>query len=396
MKNISYRLKNMSFSKTLYMANIARNLINKGYKNIINLGIGEPDFNPPGFVLHAAKKAIDDGYHKYSPISGYYDLRETICKKFKRDNELNYNPSQIVVSTGVKQSIINIFLSILNPEDEVIIPAPYWVSYYEMIKLCEAKPVIIHTDRKKNFKVTAIQLEKSINSKTRAFIFSSPSNPSGGVYSKSELKALAKILSKHKNIMIVSDEIYEHICYKSHASIASIPEVYDQTITSNGISKAFSMTGWRIGYIGAPEWIAQACEKVQGQMTSGANSLSQRAAIAALAARIKSISMIVSLKKRRNLVLEFIDKITGFQSNIPKGTFYVFPDVSNLLHRNISRTLIKNSDDLALILLEKIKVLTIGGSSFGKEKHLRISYAMSESKLLDAFRRMKNLFYGKN
>lgn len=390
MKNISYRLKNMSFSKTLYMANIARNLINKGYKNIINLGIGEPDFNPPGFILHAAKKAIDDGYHKYSPISGYYDLRKTICKKFKRDNGLNYNPSQIVVSTGVKQSIINVFLSILNPDDEVIIPAPYWVSYYEMVKLCEAKPVIIHTDRKTNFKVTAIQLEKSINSKTRAFIFSSPCNPSGVVYSKSELKSLAKILS-NKNIVIVSDEIYEHICYRSHASIASIPEVYGQTITINGISKAFSMTGWRIGYIGAPECIAKACEKVQGQMTSGANSISQRAALAALAASMKS--MIVSLKKRRNFVLEFIDKIPGFQSNIPKGTFYVFPDVSNLLHRNISGTFIKNSDDLAMILLEKVKVLTIGGSSFGKEKHLRISYAMSESKLLEAFRRIKNLLY---
>lgn len=395
MKNISYRLKNMSFSKTLYMANIARNFINKGYKNIINLGIGEPDFNPPGFILHTAKKAIDAGYHKYSPISGYYDLRETICKKFKRDNGLNYNPSQIVVSTGAKQSIINVFLSILNPDDEVIIPAPYWVSYYEMVKLCEAKPVIIQTDKKKNFKVTAMQLEKSINSKTRAFIFSSPSNPSGCVYSKSELKSLAKILSKHKNIVIVSDEIYEHICYKSHASIASIPEIYSQTITINGISKAFSMTGWRIGYIGAPEWIAKACEKVQGQITSGANSISQRAAIAALASRMKSISMIVSLKKRRNLVLEFLDKIPGFQSNIPKGTFYIFPDVSNLLHRNISVTFIKNSDDLAMILLEKIKVLTIGGSSFGKEKHLRISYAISERKLLEAFRRIKNLLYVK-
>jgi aspartate aminotransferase len=395
MKNISHRLKNMSFSKTLYMANIARNLINKGYKNIINLGIGEPDFNPPGFILHAAKKAIDDGYHKYSPISGYYDLRETICKKFKRDNGLNYNPSQIVVSTGGKQSIINVFLSILNPENEVIIPAPYWGSYYEMVKLCEAKPVIIHTDRKTNFKVTAVQLEKSINSKTRAFIFNSPCNPSGGVYSISELKSLAKILSKHKNIVIVSDEIYENICYRSHASIASIPEVFGQTITINGISKAFSMTGWRIGYIGAPEWIAKACEKVQGQITSGANSIAQRTAIAALAVdRMKS--MIVSLKKRRNLVLEFLDKIPGFQSNIPEGTFYVFPDVSNLLHRNVSGTFIKNSDDLAMILLEKIKVLTIGGSSFGKEKHLRISYAMSEDKLREAFRRIKNLLYVKN
>lgn len=390
MLKISHRLQGMSYSQTLSMASKARDLRSQGY-DIINLSIGEPDFIPPKFILNSAKKAIDNGYHYYTPVSGYQELREVICKKFKRDNNLNYNPSQIVVSTGVKQSIINILLTLLNPGDELIIPAPYWVSYYEMAKLCEAKPVIINTDIKTNFKITAEQLEKVITSKTKAFIFSSPCNPSGSIYSKNELKKLVKVFEKYPNIIIISDEIYEHIRYSNikHTSIASFSEVYDQTVTINGLSKAFSMTGWRIGYIGAPEWLAKSCDKIQGQTTSGPNSIAQYAAITALNYHPKSINyMINAFEKRRNLVLKLISGIYGFKYNYPEGAFYIFPDISFFFGKKLYGYNIKSSEDFAMYILNKAHVAIVGGSAFGNSNCIRISYAVSEKILEQAFQRI--------
>lgn len=390
MLKISHRLKSMSYSQTLTMASKARDLRSQGY-DIINLSIGEPDFIPPLFILNSAKKAIDMGYHYYPPVSGYQELREVICKKFKRDNNISYHPSQIVVSTGVKQSIINVLLTLLNPNDELIIPAPYWVSYYEMAKLCEATPIIINTDIKTNFKITPEQLEQAITARTKAFIFSTPCNPSGSIYSKTELENLVKVFKKNKNIIIISDEIYEHIRYSNikHTSIASFPEVYEQTVTINGLSKAFSMTGWRIGYIGAPEWLAQSCDKVQGQTTSGANSIAQYAAITALKASPKCINyMIHAFEKRRNLVLKLISGIYGFKCNYPQGAFYVFPDISFFLGKKINGYDIKSSEDFSMYLLNKAHVAIVGGSSFGNPNCIRISYAISEKNIETAFQRI--------
>lgn len=390
MLKISHRLKSMSYSQTLTMASKARDLRSQGY-DIINLSIGEPDFIPPEFILNSAKQAIDKGYHYYTPVSGYQELREVICKKFKRDNNINYNPSQIVVSTGVKQSIINILLTLLNPGDELIIPAPYWVSYYEMAKLCEAIPIIIHTDIKTNFKITPEQLEKAITPNTKAFIFSTPCNPSGSIYSKNELETLVKVFKKYKNVIIISDEIYEHIRYSNikHTSIASFPEVYEQTVTINGLSKAFSMTGWRIGYIGAPKWLAESCDKVQGQTTSGANSIAQYAAITALKSSPKCINyMINAFEKRRNLVLKLISGIYGFKCNYPQGAFYVFPDISFFFGKVINGYNIKSSEDFAMYLLNKAHVAIVGGSAFGNANCIRISYAISEKHIEKAFQRI--------
>ncbi|WP_185868753.1 pyridoxal phosphate-dependent aminotransferase [Blattabacterium cuenoti] len=390
---LSYRLKNISYSQTIAMSSKARAMKKKGY-DIINLSLGEPDFLPPDFVLHAAKQAMDDGYHYYTPVSGYLDLRETICEKFSRDNRLKYTPSQIVVSTGAKQSIINVLLSLLNKDDEVIIPAPYWVSYYQMVKFCEAYPVIIPTHMKNDFKITPEQLESCITERTKLFIFSTPCNPTGSVYSYEELKNLSKIFKKHPQIMILSDEIYEHIYYgKSHPiSIGIFHEIYPQVITLNGISKAFSMTGWRIGYIGAPEWIAQSCDKIQGQMTSCANSIAQRAAIAALKSHPKSIGyMIKEFKKRRNLVLDLIQEIHGIQWNKPHGSFYIFPNISSFFGKEIHGVIIQNANQFAEFLLEKIYVATVSGSAFGDHECLRISYASSEATIIEAFMRIKNL-----
>lgn len=393
----SYRLNNMSFSETLAMTAKARKLIMQGY-NVINLSIGEPDFSPPQFILDSAKKAIDDGFHYYTPVSGFLELKEVICKKFKRDNSLIYNTSQIVISTGAKQSIINILFSLLNPGDELIIPAPYWVSYYEMAKLCEANPIIINTNYKNNFKLTPDQLESAITHKTKAFIFSSPCNPSGSVYSWKELNALVKVFIKHPNIILISDEIYEHICYSvKHISLASFTEIYNQTITVNGISKIFSMTGWRIGYIGAPEWIAKACDKIQGQTTSCPNSIAQRAAITALNASPKCIQfMIKSFEKRRNLIIKLIKEIKGFKLNIPEGAFYIFPDISYYFNKIILGKKIKNAEDFSIFLLEKAYVATVSGSAFGIKNCIRISYAISEEKLIDAFKRIKKILQTNN
>ncbi|WP_185853584.1 pyridoxal phosphate-dependent aminotransferase [Blattabacterium cuenoti] len=392
MKNrLSHRLQNISYSQTIAMSAKARELKNKGY-DIINLSLGEPDFLPPNFVLDAAKQAIDEGYHYYTPVSGYLELRKVICEKFYRDNHLKYTPSQIVVSTGAKQAIMNVLLSLLNQNDEVIIPAPYWVSYLQMVKLCESYPVVVQTTMKNNFKIHPKQLEKVITSKTKLFIFSTPCNPTGSVYSYQELRDLAEIFKKHPRIMILSDEIYEHICYsdKHATSIAVFPDIYNQVITLNGLSKAFSMTGWRIGYIGAPEWIAQSCDKIQGQMTSCANSIAQRAAISALKADPSEIGyMIKEFKKRRNLVLNLIKEIDGFQFNKPNGAFYIFPKVSDFFGKKLYGKVIQNADDFSELLLEKAQVATVSGSAFGDHEYLRISYASSEDKIIEAFTRIK-------
>lgn len=388
---LSHRLQNISYSQTIAMSAKARELKNKGY-DIINLSLGEPDFLPPNFVLDAAKKAIDEGFHYYTPVSGYLELRKVICEKFYRDNHLKYTPSQIVVSTGAKQAIMNVLLSLLNPNDEVLIPSPYWVSYLQMVKLCESYPVVIQTTMNNDFKIHPEQLEKAITSKTKLFIFSTPCNPTGSVYSYQELRDLAEIFKKHPEIMILSDEIYEHICYldKHPTSIATFPDIHNQVITLNGLSKAFSMTGWRIGYIGAQEWIAQSCDKIQGQMTSCANSIAQRAAIDALKADPSQIGyMIKEFKKRRNLVLDLIKEIDGFQFNKPNGAFYIFPKISDFFGKKLYGKMIQNADDFSEFLLEKAQVATVSGSAFGDNECLRISYASSEDKILEAFTRIK-------
>ncbi|WP_185867426.1 pyridoxal phosphate-dependent aminotransferase [Blattabacterium cuenoti] len=387
---LSHRLQNISYSQTIAMSAKARELKNKGY-DVINLSLGEPDFYPPNFVLSAAKKAIDEGYHYYTPVSGYLELKKVICEKLYRDNRLKYTPSQIVVSTGAKQAIMNVLLSLLNKDDEVIIPAPYWVSYLQMVNICESSPVIIPTTMNNDFKINPEQLEKAITSKTKLFIFSTPSNPTGSVYSYKELRNLADVFKKHPKIMIIADEIYEHICYsEKHTSIAIFPDIHHQVITVNGLSKAFSMTGWRIGYIGAPEWIAQSCDKIQGQMTSCANSIAQIAAITALSAHPDRIEyMIKEFEKRRNLVLNLIKEIDGFQFSKPNGAFYIFPKVSDFFGKKLYGKTIQNSDEFSEFLLEKAQVATVSGSAFGDNECLRISYASSENKIIEAFTRIK-------
>ncbi|XME00337.1 MAG: pyridoxal phosphate-dependent aminotransferase [Candidatus Karelsulcia muelleri] len=382
---LSDRILNMGISKTLEMTAKARKLKELGY-NVINLSVGEPDFLPPSFILKAAKKAIDKGYHNYTPISGDLELKKIICKKFKRDNNINYSNSQILISNGVKQSIINLFLALLNKNDEVIIPAPYWVSYYEMVKFCQAKPIIIPTTIKSNFKITYKQLKNVITSKTKIFIFNSPCNPTGCVYSKKELKTLVKILSKNPKIIIISDEIYEYIIYeKKHISIASFSEIYNQTVTLNGLSKSFSMTGWRVGYLGGPEWLTQACEKIQGQTTSCVNSIAQRASIVALKYNQKKIlkKILNSFKKRRNLIITFFKEITTLKFKSPDGAFYIFIDLYFFLKKN------QSSNNFSMHLLNKYFVATVSGESFGYKNGLRISYASSKKNLFEALFRIK-------
>ncbi|MEQ8219977.1 MAG: pyridoxal phosphate-dependent aminotransferase [Arenibacter sp.] len=391
MKNhLSDRINSMSTSATLAMAAKARELKNEG-KDIIGLSLGEPDFNIPDFIKEAAKEAIDQNYSSYSPVDGYADLKQAIANKFKRDNGLTYGLNQIVVSTGAKQSLANIAMVMLNDGDEVILPAPYWVSYSDIVKLAQGVPVEVPTSIDTDFKMTPEQLEKAITPKTKMMWFSSPCNPSGSVYNKEELEGLAKVLRKYPNIFVVSDEIYEHINFRGgHVSIANIEGMYDRTITVNGVSKAFAMTGWRIGYIGGPDWIAKACTKFQGQITSGANSIAQRATIAALNAPISSIKfMIDEFHKRRDLVLELLGEIKGFNLNVPEGAFYVFPDISSFFGKTINGTLINNASDFALYLLEKANVATVTGEAFGNDNCIRISYAASEKELREAMARIK-------
>lgn len=372
------------------MAALARELKAQG-KDIISLSLGEPDFNTPDFVKEAAKKAIDENYSTYTPVDGYLELREAICRKFKRDNNLDYKPANIVVSTGAKQSLYNVAQVMLNDGDEVILPAPYWVSYYEIIKLSGGVPVVVETSVDSDFKITAEQLEKAITPKTKMMWFSSPCNPSGSVYNREELTAIGKVLDKYPNIYIVSDEIYEHINFSgTFCSIGSIPGLFERTITVNGVAKAFAMTGWRIGYIGAPEFIAKACTKMQGQVTSGANSIAQRATIAAVDADPSVLNdMVKAFHSRRDLVVKLMQEIPGIKLNVPEGAFYVFPDVSAFFGKTLRGTMINTADDLAMYLLSEANVATVTGEAFGNANCLRISYATSEDLLAEAIRRIK-------
>ncbi len=372
------------------MAALARELKAQG-KDIISLSLGEPDFNTPDFVKEAAKKAIDENYSTYTPVDGYMDLKEAICRKFKRDNNLDYKPANVVVSTGAKQSLYNVAQVMLNDGDEVILPAPYWVSYYEIIKLSGGVPVEVPTSVDTDFKMTAEQLEKAITPKTKMMWFSSPCNPSGSVYNREELTAIGKVLEKHPNIYIVSDEIYEHINFSgTFCSIGTIPGLFDRTITVNGVAKAFAMTGWRIGYIGAPEFIAKACTKMQGQVTSGANSIAQRATITAVDADPSVLNdMVAAFKNRRDLVVGLAKAIPGIKLNVPEGAFYVFPDVSSFFGKTLRGKLIANADDFSMYLLSEANVATVTGDAFGNPNCIRISYATSEALLTEAFKRIK-------
>ncbi len=387
---LSNRVNNMATSATLAMAAKARELRAEG-KDIIGLSLGEPDFNVPDFVKDAAIKAVTDNFHAYTPVDGYADLKEAIITKFKRDNNLTYTPSQIVVSTGAKQSLYNIAQVLLNEGDEVLLPAPYWVSYSDIAKVAGGVPVEITTSINNDFKVTPAELEAAITPKTKMIIYSSPCNPSGSVYSKEELRALADVLVKYPKIIVVSDEIYEHINFtEAHASMAQFPDMYDQTVTVNGVSKAFAMTGWRIGFIGAPEWIARACNKMQGQVTSGANCIGQKAAVVALNNPPSKIKyMVDAFKARRTMILDLLAEIPGIKTNVPEGAFYVFPDVSYYFGKVLNGTTINNASDFSLYLLEHANVATVTGEAFGDPDCIRISYAAAEEDIKKAMKQIK-------
>jgi aspartate aminotransferase len=389
MDALSNRINSLPISATLAMAAKARELKNQGI-DIIGLSLGEPDFNTPEFIKEAAVQAVNDNWNSYSPVDGYADLKEAICKKFKRDNKLDYDPSQIVVSTGAKQSIANVCMVLLDPGDEVLLPAPYWVSYSAIATLAEAKSIIIPSSIETDFKITPEQLEAAITPKTKLIMFNSPNNPSGTIYTEDEYRALGKVLEKYPDIYILSDEIYEHINYGTpHFSIAAIPELYDRTITVNGVAKAFAMTGWRIGYIGAPTWIAKACNKMQGQITSGANCIAQRATIAAVSAPVSAIQyMVDEFASRREMIIELLNEIPGFKLNQPQGAFYVFPDVSHYFGKTIGGKQIENASDFALFLLEEAHVATVTGEAFGNENCIRISYAASDEHIRTAVARI--------
>ena len=387
---LSSRVKNLATSQTLAMAAKAKELRSKGV-DIIGLSLGEPDFNTPEFIKDAAVKAIEDNYNSYTPVDGYDALKDSIIHKFKRDNNLNFDKSQIVVSTGAKQSLYNIASVLIEKDDEVILPCPYWVSYSDIIKLKGGIPVEIKTDIKNDFKMTAFELESSITPNTKMIWFSSPCNPSGSVYNLEELKSLVKVIEKHKKVFVVSDEIYEHINYVGkHHSIGSFKEIKDRVITVNGVSKAFAMTGWRIGYLGGPEWIARACNKIQGQVTSGANCIAQRAVITALNEDPKKIKyMVDEFKSRRDLILELLSGVKGFVCNKPDGAFYVFPDISFYFNKTIDGFTINNASDMSMFLLEKAQVATVTGNAFGNPNCIRISYAASKDKITEAIERIK-------
>ncbi len=391
MTQLSARHNNITEPQTLAMARISRELQAKGI-DVISLSIGEPDFDTPDFIKEAAKKAIDENFSHYTPVPGYLDLREAICTKFKRDNGLTYTPDEIVVSTGAKQSIANVILALVNKDDEVIIPTPYWVSYSEQVKLADGKVVFIPSTVESNFKITAQQLEAAIGPKSKLMIFSTPCNPSGAVYTKQELEKFAAVIAAHPNLYVISDEIYEHINFiGKHESFAQFDNVRNQVITVNGVSKGFAMTGWRIGYIGAPKWIAKACEKMQGQFTSGTSSIAQKAAMAAVLANpAVTHDMCVAFKKRRDLVIQLLSEIPGVKSTVPDGAFYVFPDVSSYFGKKDGNTVIANSYDLSMYLLHKANVALVSGDAFGDDNCIRFSYATSEDKLTEALTRVKN------
>jgi aspartate aminotransferase len=388
---LSDRINQLSTSQTLAMAALARELKAQG-KDIISLSLGEPDFNTPDFIKEAAKKAIDENYSTYSPVDGYMELKEAICRKFKRDNNLDYKPANIVVSTGAKQSLYNIAQCMINEGDEVILPAPYWVSYFEIIKMAGGIPVEVPTSVESDFKITPEQLEKAITPKTKMIWYSSPCNPSGSVYNREELTALSKVILNQTNeIYVVSDEIYEHINFSgTFCSIATIDGMFDRTITVNGVAKAFAMTGWRIGYIGAPEFIAKACTKIQGQVTSGTNSIAQRATITAVDADPSVLKhMVDAFHSRRDLVVGLLKDIPGIKINVPEGAFYVFPDVSHFFGKTLNGTFIKDANDFSMYLLSEANVATVTGDAFGNPNCIRFSYATSEDLLIEALRRIK-------
>jgi aspartate aminotransferase len=390
MEYLSNRVKSLSVSQTLAMAQKSRELTAKGI-DIISLSLGEPDFNTPDYIKEAAKKAIDENYSKYPPVPGYADLREAISKKFKVENGINYSPDQIIVSAGGKHSLINVILSIVNPGDEVIILAPYWVSYYDQIIIAEGKPVIIEAKLENDFKIRPEQLEAAITSKTRLIIFNSPSNPTGMVYNRKEMEKIARVVEKHEGVFIISDEIYEHIIFTGeHISMASFDFIYDRVITVNGVSKGYAMTGWRIGYIGAPLWIAKACNKLQGQFTSGVCSIAQRAALAAIQGNGDSQKIMkAAFLRRRDLICGLLKDIKGVKVSIPQGAFYVMPDISSYFGKSDGETKIANSEDLALYLLDKAQVATVSGDAFGAPECIRISYATSDDLLVEAVKRIK-------
>ena len=392
-KFLTDKVNNLSASATLAMAAKARELRSKGV-DVIGLSLGEPDFNIPEFIKEAAVKAINDNYNSYTPVDGYVDLKKAISRKFSRDNNLNYSASQIVVSTGAKQSIANVIEAMINPGDEVILLAPFWVSYSAMIEICGGIPVIVKSDITSNFKVTASKIKDNITSKTKMIIVNSPNNPSGSVYNEHELRQIGKMLMDYPKIFVLSDEIYEHINYGvKHFSFASIPEMYDRTITVNGVAKAFAMTGWRIGYLGAPEWLAKACTKLQGQSTSGANCIAQKATIADLDANVNKIKyMIDEFSKRRKLIIDLLSEIEGFKLNNPDGAFYIFPDISYFFGKTINGFEIKNSTDFSLFILEKAHVATVTGEAFGSPNNIRISYAASRENIKKAVERIKSIF----
>ena len=388
---LSDRINNLPTSATLAMAEKTRQLKENGI-DVIGLSLGEPDFNTPDFIKKAAIRAIEDNYNSYTPVDGYLDLKKSICNKFKRDNGLTYEPNQVVVSTGAKQSIANTVQVLVNPGDDVLLVAPYWVSYSAIIILAEGNPIEIRSDISTDFKITPSQLENSITNKTKMVIINSPNNPSGSIYNEKELLALAKVLKKHPNIYVLSDEIYEHINYGiPHFSFAKIPSMYSRTITVNGLSKAFAMTGWRVGYIGAPAWIAKACTKMQGQITSGTNCIAQRATIAALEASVNKIHyMVDEFKERRKLIIDLLGEIKGIKLNQPMGAFYVFPDISYFFGKTLKNKKIENASDFAIFLLEESHVATVTGEAFGSPNNIRISYAASKEQIKKAISRIKS------
>lgn len=390
MNKVSERLARLSESQTLAMAQKSRELKAQGI-DVINLSIGEPDFNTPQHIKDAAKKAIDDNYSHYSPVPGYPELLKAISDKFKRENNLDYTTEQIVVSSGAKHSIANVILSLVNYDDEVIIPTPYWVSYVELVKLARGKSVLIESGIENNYKVTPEQIEKAITPRTRVFLYSSPSNPTGSLYTRDELKAFASVFARHPQVMVISDEIYEHINFNGgHESIAQFPEIREQVVVVNGVSKGYAMTGWRIGYIGAPKWLAKACTKLQGQMTSGASSIAQIASVAALNGDNKCIrEMCAIFRKRRDLLYRLLKDIPGLKVNLPDGAFYLFTEASYFFGKSDGKTVIKDSYDLSLYLLGEANVAIVDGSAFGAPDYIRFSYATSEKELTEAAKRIK-------
>lgn len=390
MEHISKRVQALSVSQTLAMSQKSRELKEQGL-DIINLSLGEPDFNTPDDIKEAARQAINDNYSFYPPVPGYGDLREAIVRKFKEENGLNYTPDQIVVSAGGKHTLINIMISVVDPGDEVILLAPYWVSYLDHITFTEGVPVIINTTIECDFKVTPAQLEAALTARTRVLIFNSPSNPTGMVYTRDEMAALVKVLEKFPQVIIVSDEIYEHITFAGeHISLASFETISDRVVTVNGVSKGYAMTGWRIGYMGAPLWLAKACNKLQGQFTSGVCSIAQRAALAAVTSTSGAKErMREAFLRRRDLICRLLADIPGLKVRVPQGAFYVMPDVSSFTGKSFNGNTIKDADDLTLYLLSEAQVAMVSGSAFGAENCIRISYATSDEKITEAVRRIK-------